>query len=529
MTRIKFLKIIAFINSLISIWPVVWLIERLATHGFLTGKANIWQLMDDQYNLYDIIVIAFAAVVMISNAIIGSYLFKKTSNSRNLLLAFLGGNIFYILFAMIPTKEKRNKGIKKILAGSFGVTMAAGSLPSLGYSIYEVTNLERLSNIDTASYIKDESFEFSLDKKHPNVIDLFTDGLDFNFFQKAMNDDKWNKLNDFTFYPKFVETGFETDRSTPMLMSGDDRYIRDYKVPRSRDKYYQEAISYRNGGQLNHIGNIDTGPTGFYDAWSGNWKHFTQNFPDVNNLNWVKANEILSAGGINKYSPEYAPYKAFIERMKPGRASYSKLDDTITHGPIHTNEFGHFTMFGNVDASYKALTNFLVELRDKLSSIVDPANPGYSAYDNTTIFVYGDHGSHTITWPIINQNPEGNIYRKNQSALFVKPLKEFVTNSKPRNINLDREIWAPFYRRILRKALIPEQNGAYSSPLEFINTNINFDSGHNFGSTMGDYAYFSKYDENNILQSSKIDGLTNGWTQWHSDIYNRLFVEEQWK
>lgn len=536
MSKLSLLKVIALINSFLGIVPIVMLslyfgyIDGSKLVDGITYGPTYSRSAGEPVWIFSIL---FTLIVSIIGSILSIFLFSRTGERKYLTLSFLGGVIIYWITFF---NFKKIGDWKKIFSFA-ALLVPALSLSLLGIMMAGVGFAAKAPELDEPSsgaYYEDPSF--SLDPSKPNVIDIFSDGLDLNCFDEAMNNEMWNELEDFTFYSRFVTSGYFTDTSVGELLMGDSDYLQTYNNFGSSRLYkFGKEASFSDYEQQNFIGNISflsSKVQTFEQVWSGDWRFFKTIYPDVNVMNWTLANELLGYKNIYKYAPEYAPYKAFIEKAHAGaKASYSYLTDHITHSPDHIDENGKITIYGSRFKSFKALANFIVDLKIKLSSITDENHPGVNAFDNTTIFIYGDHGSHRLENVAYNSLPKnGNSSTKNISALFVKPLKtklNMFATPKPKNIVSDREIWAPFVRRIIKESVLDKQ-----SPINFIETNKNFNPGRIFETTdrtselkinnQSTHLYYNYYTHfnNGVLErlSDKevgVIGVSHGVNGWY--------------
>ena len=374
---------------------------------------------------------------------------------------------------------------------------------------------------------------FSENLSTPNTIEIFTDGFDQDYFLGVANTDK---LKNFQIYPNVVTSSFHTEGSYKFLMNGDKEFANLYGKMVAKDPKYAGILNDNERGKkylLNGMSNLEF----------NNWRTETLRNPDQMNrigvpsrwlsgkkyhtLDWMRAKkELKTKYGLGGFSEFSFAYELFIRDIKLGqkKQSYNYLEDELTHIPPIVMANGKPNIFGvKISEANRYLYNFLLRLIKKLESI-KIGTKNLTLYDNTNIYIYGDHASHIKldASPFTKQNSN-----KNRTMLIVKPA---VKNEKQRvssKIHKDRAIWAPFIRRIINhQELFPND-----SIVSWIDTNPNFDINRKYitySKAMSKGWWMNTLDINTGYTSG-VNRYKNGWVRELSKFDVSDLKEVLWK
>ncbi|TCG10601.1 hypothetical protein [Mycoplasma todarodis] len=403
-------------------------------------------------------------------------------------------------------RSKKQKGVKF----KHGVHFLLGSLVLMFFIPLTTTFYSK----KVVAPVEGHSIAMSLDRKNPNIIEIFSDGLFRRAHVYPMSQSQ--DLKDFTIYNKYMTVSGSTYSTIPSIWGDFEKY-NIYKIqqdnPEEKDyvslvqrKTFMETFMrhmtqetdpngiYENNTNIINPINI-TNKEGYTVNTSGSSREIMRRQPKWNVTNWSGARDSLGFG-ISKYSPDAASYRWLNRNMhasKDGQPARIFITDLITHPPMMNKADGSFTTGAEVRTDqWKLVRSNLINLTKALKKIKDPKT-GITAYDNTMIIMYGDHKDHR--YPVKNKTGLDNYAVEGESLLVMKyPFQQ----QQAANIS-NRVVYSPQINAIM-KDFIENKNP------DFIKTNNMFapNSAHWAFSDDGDL-YQVKYGKNKNYNSSWSD------------------------
>lgn len=281
-------------------------------------------------------------------------------------------------------------------------TILIGSSIALPIGIFASKNTDEPSTV--------QSIKLSTKQGSENLIEIFTDGYDFNMENELMPDPSYK---DFKMFKHAYTSGYFTVVGKITALGGLKEF-NPYKLLQRNNNYYDNA--YLNTFCTNEATNamskhLNVERSYFdqvtvmngYDNFSegsklavkyyGDTEVAKNKFPGIDYVNWSGArDENTGEWGISNMHPdkpafELAPKKIKISD-KPGRLM---LQTDITHEPHVGDENGNGTFKSNLNNIVITNHNMIGKFFDSLKNIKDDL--GRSVYDNSLIVVWGDHGN----------------------------------------------------------------------------------------------------------------------------------------
>ena len=404
----------------------VWYVQVGIIFAFLTIPLNIYLLIND---------------------------FKK----YYLLSILIFGNVFYFtkyLFGYIFRKVPKKKiGKKTIIAISSVVMSSILIIPMIPF----VIGRDSFYVDEPSKTYQDVSF--SLDPKTPNTIEFFEDGINPTHFLENKN---LSFMEGFYIFDNTTTSAFMTQQSHSRMIGGENSWDpkashingirKNLFINHSTDVYQKNYINMMGHGRI-PFKSFSAG--GFGYAPDAEAKEKDKN---IHFLNFGQAREIQARknnGFSQKFGPTAAIYETFIggihkqDTSKKEKPSHTYMQGELFHGPRKAHSDGTLGLFNTGFKDVNEYSrNMLSRIIAKLKSIrLKPSDPdSFNAYDNTNIFIYGDHGAHTFREPKVYQSFDE---RKNRSIFMVKPAITTHAKKTAPIMESDKYLWAPHLRNII--------------------------------------------------------------------------------
>lgn len=523
--------------SLLSLIPFVFFFRNAKALNDLQDVTNanetmIKNTLSQSFSNVDVLIPFLLGIfIWVSAAVVAAIAInkKQTKGWFGIMSLFLGGLGLHIILSPLVLINKRNKKRKSKLllytGASVGlVATVAPVAATLAYNSFEKPVV--------ASPIK-----FSTNPSSPNLIEIFTDGLDMH---EEDVKDLWTKdksLKDFTLFDKFMTVGPETHFSTPSI-NGDFKLNNPFAMMKKYDVGPEKLMDvvYEDGFIKSFIDHMNVDKDGFDSrsvinpigygtsvsygpCVSGNPDAIKKLDSNLQVTNWSGArDDAYGKWGISPTSPDGDGYAWLNKNIKVQLDPNSKgarvyIEDMMTHRPFMTNGNGRFTTFNFI---YKDQVKFIVKnIKDIIASL---SNVG--AYDNTMIVVYGDHASHDF----FDKEPTPYRFspRKFESAMMIKYPKQSHVQMETSN----RFIYAAQVNKIIdsyfKSPTTFDFNNFYSQPI--FNNNLRpiftdadqyvmakWDSDTNPTKIVADDTTKVDYDKANLdNQVSALEAIENG-------------------
>ncbi len=476
--RLSYLVISFF--SLLSLIPFIFLMNIvMAQLASATFNGVTPEELDYIFNktilTWDILTpFSIGIFTWIANAYFSIHFLNKKfiNNTYAFTTLVLGGiGIHLLLWAIIELKKKLNIkpfNFRKILWKAHAVFMAL-------ISLFIIPIFSTLRKDNPNSPIEGHPIHLSLDSKHPNIIEIFSDGLFRRSQTYPMSQEK--ALKDFSIYNKFISLSGSTYSTVPSIWGNLGKYNQIAIESKLHNETYVHASQTRNffDSFVEHVGaqtdpkgiyknNINlinpiniTKKTGYNEGVAGSISDIKRLKPNWNITNWSGARDFIGMG-INNHSPDVMAYKWLNTHIiashgnKPARVYIS---DLITHPPILNNRDGTFKLGSSTrkDQWYVVRQN-LINLVQSLKLIKD--QNGRTAYDNTLIIMYGDHKDHTFS--IKNKKGFAHTAVSSESLLLIK--YPHTTNKHAKVVN-DRVVYSPQINVIMKNIIDNPNNNTF--------------------------------------------------------------------
>lgn len=462
--KMKLRNKILLILSIISIVPVGFLawdfieLARISSPNYANETHRKEVLAIDITSVMVLIpfILELIIIVFVSIAFFYDYDKKnKMDKVFNILSLFMGGVGIHLIAWIFLRNSKQVESKKRMwLITSSSTLVGAGIVaPAVMFSA---------TNSFTDPFIKDETI-YSLNAKAPNVIEIFTDGFDKNDIMSRYK--KYNNLNSFNFFSKYVTAGGITHLTLPSLY-GDFKKYNPARIWRTNPtiKYFTDLVygkAWFEAG-LDHIKmdkdnfstrtiinpiTISNEPN--YGATTiGTSRAIVERDPEVNVVNWSGARDsLIGKWGVgNKawdyYSYEYAKSHGTTNETAL-KGSRVLISDMITHAPHVYGENGDLVMNG-ISSREQQTDRLLIQLNQYFEYLKSrKGTNGVNIFDNSLILIYGDHVNHETK---TNEPTEvGNLVRKGESALMVKYPNQTIGTQVD-----DKIIYSPQIKGIIK-------------------------------------------------------------------------------
>ena len=357
------------ITSLLSIIPFVVLMLRMNDLSRVGDLDNInEQLINKVLSrtisspnfLYPFIL---GLIVWIFSAITSTWsiINKKINNLYGYASLIMGGlGIHLILLIIYFVKDKHFRETKFNFRNKFLEITAFVSLP-ITLLIVFVTSMIASFQKTFDSPVVGAKIMYSLDKNNPNLIEIFTDGFD----QWNLSDIQDQKLfKKFTWYKKFLTSGFQTHASVPSIYGGlksnpftilDKHGIREEEkgdVTNSLlwkmvygNEFLEEGIKHLEVvkdkfSQINIVNPNTFSDNYLYGAvTSGVPSAIKKRAPRINVTNWSGARDnIVGKFGVMSKTPDNISYdfltKHYGISTQSTKGARVYISDLITHKPF---------------------------------------------------------------------------------------------------------------------------------------------------------------------------------------------------
>lgn len=407
----------------------------------------------------------FGILFWVSNAIITSFALARgyirpTYAIPTLALGGLGFHLVIAILLVLPW----NKIIEKFkwMAKWLNITNLLAIVGIGGIAIVlPFSNAMSKTSFETP-YIA-PAVKFSLDKNHPNLVEVFTDGFDLSHYDSS-DYEKDSNFKEFTWFKHFATAGHPTHLSLSMIFDDfkeSNPFATQYEKNVPSDQYldYQygegmlkTGVAHMNLNKNEFSSRTLINPVGFSDSpyygasVSSTPEAILKEDPTLNVTNWVGARD--SNGGyfgIENYPPDIQGYRWLEKNSKAAsvgeKGARVYISDMITHRPFVVDDKQNFALWDiKREDTAKTLHSALTDIINALKNIKD--NSGFNAYDNSLFMVYGDHASHDfMTYYETGENSS----RTTESSFIVKFPKQSSDTSSQKSMNVvdDKFVWAP--------------------------------------------------------------------------------------
>lgn len=382
-----------------------------------------------------------------------------------LALGGLGTHFAIAIILSLPWNkiiEKLSKFMNWINVANFlavvGVGAAVLAIPfyqAMSYPAFEVPFIGK-------------KMKFSLDKDHPNLVEVFTDGFDIQHYDpKEYTED--DNFKEFTWFKHFATPGYPTHLSVPMIFGDFEKWNPfeimydtketpdDYQSHIYADGILKSGVEHINYAQNEFSSRTLINPVGFSDSSfygpsvSSVPKAILKEDPTLNVTNWVGARDANNGSfGVGDYPPDIQGYHWLQNNLLPAsqgeKGARVYISDMITHRPFVVDDNQHFTLWDiKREDTAKSLHDALSDTINALKNIKD--NSGFSAYDNSLIVVWGDHASHDYMDYQLGESAS----RASESSMIIK-FPEQASDTKTQkfmNVIDDKFIWGPQINSII--------------------------------------------------------------------------------
>lgn len=359
--------------------------------------------------------------------------------------------------------------------------------------------------------------KFSLDKDHPNLVEIFSDGFDINHFDSSIYTNDSN-FKDFTWFKRFATAGHPTHLSISMIFNEfkdsnpfNVMYENNLK-PREYQPYEYSKGALENG--VKHLGfsknefnartivnPIDfSSSTEYGQSLSGMPESIWDVDPTINITNWSGARDAnTSFFGVKNSPPDVQSYKWLANNSKAAsqgeKGARVYITDMLTHRPFLVNDKQEFTVWDiKRDDVIKSLHQSISDVISSLKNIKDSS--GFSAYDNSMIMVFGDHASHDF----MDFQVGDNSTRSCESSFIIKYPKQSSKPQTTMNVVENKFVWSPQINHIIRDY--------FDAPITARNNDNYFSDYYNNPSS-------NKFDNVNRPAFNSADAY--GWANWKQD------------
>lgn len=477
------------IMSLLSLVPLIFFYLQASAIAGMSDVANA----NDGYiketlslslsNIKILIPFVIGVFVWVVNTAISAYAISK--GKIRFLYGFassiLGGlGIHFVISLIYLIDFKKAKPNRIVVASIASISSVALVVAPLAIIVPKKT---------FESPVIGKQIKVSFNKSNPNLIEIFSDGLDLHSNAEVILDNP--NLKDFYNFENYSTAGAPTHLSKTMLNSGFENYnpfkvLHDYNIQSNEeysDKVYGELFletgishmhnlesSFSSRNLINPLNYADSSAYGM--GVSSNPAAIVKRDPSLNITNWSGARDANAGSwGISDKAPDSASYewlsKNIIGDQQTDKGARIYIGDLLTHRSFSnssTNTYSTFNFSRNdqVNNWVENISNVINSLRNIKNSANHPSNEADDAYDNSMIIIYGDHASHDFI-PTAGATDEDNKVRKAESALLIKyPGANANTNNR---IVRDRAVWGPQLNEIIEDGIKNHR----SNPLEFFN------------------------------------------------------------
>lgn len=327
----------------------------------------------------------------------------------------------------------------------------------------------------------------SFNKAKPNLIEIFSDGLDLHSNADVILEDQ--NLKDFYNFENYSTAGAPTHLSKTMINAGFEDYnpfrvLHDFNYQSNREyaeKVYGELFletgilhmhkfedEFSSRNLINPLNYSDSPAYGM--GVSSNPPAIAKRDPLLNITNWSGARDSNAGSwGISDKAPDSASYewlsKNLVADHRVDKGARVYIGDLLTHRSFSSSSKNTYSTFNfSRNDQVKNWVQNISMVINSLKSIKNDQNHSVSeadnAYDNSMIVIYGDHASHDFI-PTAGATEEDNKVRKAESALLIKYPN---SNANPSNrVVRDRAIWSPQLNEIIEDGIMNHRN----DPLEY--------------------------------------------------------------
>lgn len=332
------------------------------------------------------------------------------------------------------------------------VTLSASAATAVG--------IAAIATKDQSTPLKIGEVLFSTEAGNENLVELFTDGYDFDYQKEVIESSPEIKsdLKDFYMFDKFITNGAPTMNGRPSEFGG----FQDFNKFEIRKRFpalsLGEAV-FNNGVFLDalkrhldiHKNDFNsTNVFGVYDTHSEDdsltdAQYLKKGLPGVNVETWTGARDKNTSDfGITSYSPDSGMFKSLENSAKitSGKGARVLVQDMTTHTPHITGPQGQLDLDASRKDAANAVAHNVSSLVNKLKTLKDQNG---DAYDNSFIIVWGDHSDHDKL-----SNDFENQLNKSHSNLMIKFPHE---NKSSFTYVSDKLISGPQINRIIKNEL----------------------------------------------------------------------------
>lgn len=415
----------------------------------------------------------FGLFFWITNGSLSAYalVHRKVSEPFAFVTLVIGGIGLHLLIIVLRVIWQRihikSRGWYKVARISSSVTLSA------------VVTVVPFSIAIFAKSFEDPSIapavKFSLDKNHPNLVEVFSDGFDLSHFDDYKYYDNDSNFNEFKWFTHFATVGHPTHLSLSTILNDFEEsnpframYDNNLELDESTFRLYEySGGSLKNGAKHLSVNKDEfnartiINPAGFsslteYGASiSGVPKAIKKIDPTLNVTNWVGARDANATKGFNSNPIDIQGYKwlANNSQISQGKGARVFIGDMITHHPFAVDDNQQFTVWGTKRESVtKSLRKSFDDIITSLKNIKDAS--GFSAFDNSMILIYGDHASHDF----IDYQTKDTVTRGCESSFIIKYPKQSdgsQQNQKMMEHIGNKYIWSPQIGDIIKNYFSP--------------------------------------------------------------------------
>lgn len=281
------------------------------------------------------------------------------------------------------------------------VTLSASAVIAIG--------IAAIATEDQSTPLKIEEVLFSTKTGNENLVELFTDGYDFDYQKEVIESSPEikNDLKDFYMFDKFITNGAPTMNGRPSEFGG----FQDFNKFEIRKRFPTSSLGeavFERGVFLDALKrHLDIHKTDFnstnvfgvYDTHSEDdsltdAQYLERGLPGVNVESWTGSRDKNTSDfGITSYSPDSGMFKSLENSAKitSGKGARVLAQDMTTHAPHITGPQGQLDLNATRKDTARAVANNVSSLVNKLKALKDQNG---DAYDNSFIIVWGDHSDH---------------------------------------------------------------------------------------------------------------------------------------